>query len=183
MRARTARADRPAQTAPRDRPLATATAPPPVATATTAGHRPRHQPATAPNFSTARPYQRVNSPSRAPASSRRAVTPRGGRMRVARVGSIRLALAVGVAMALAAGGAASAPGAAPTTTTTPSFKVSISPKYTTASQPTTFRIAVVNTSPQGTTLGSVKISPPKGFTPPHPTLGSPLRHKTKVQNR
>jgi len=46
-----------------------------------------------------------------------------------------------------------------------------------------FRVTIVNTSPSGTTLGSVKISPPSGFTPPHPTPGSPLRRKTKVRDR
>src|SRR5690242_1069432 len=101
-------------------------------------------------------------------------------MRVARVGFLFM---IGAVSALAL------PGAAPATTTdatpaaNPSFKVSISPEYTTAGQSTTFRIAVVNTSPQGTTLGSVQITPPKGFSSPHPTLGSPLRRRTKVQNR
>jgi hypothetical protein len=103
-------------------------------------------------------------------------------MRVARVGSIRLATAIGVTVALAAGSPAAAPGAAPTTTTKPSFKVTISPEYTTAGQPTTFQITVVNTSPRGTTLGSAKFSPPKGFTPPQPTPGSSLSGKAKVQD-
>jgi hypothetical protein len=44
-------------------------------------------------------------------------------------------------------------------------------------------VTVVNTSTQATTLGSMKVTPPKGFTPPHPTSTSPLRGKTKVQNR
>jgi hypothetical protein len=105
-------------------------------------------------------------------------------MRVARVGSIRLAMASGVAILLAATGAASATGAAPPTTVIkPSFKVAISPEYTTAGLPTTFQVTIVNTSPKGNTLGSVKISPPSGFTPPHPTPGSPLRRKTTVRAR
>ena len=52
-----------------------------------------------------------------------------------------------------------------------------------AGEPTTFQVTIVNTSPSGTTLGSVKLSPPRGFTPPHPTPGSPLRRKTKVSSR
>jgi hypothetical protein len=105
-------------------------------------------------------------------------------MRVARVGSIRLALVAGTTVVLAATGAVSAASAAPSSTAIkPSFKVAISPEYTTAGEPTTFRVTIVNTSSPGTTLGSVKISPPSGFTPPHPTPGSPLRRKTKVRNR
>jgi hypothetical protein len=105
-------------------------------------------------------------------------------MRGARVRSIRLAITVGMAIALASTGAVSATGAAPPTTVIkPSFKVTISPEYTTAGEPTTFQVTIVNTSPAGTTLGSVKLSPPSGFTPPHPAPGSPLRRKTKVQAR
>lgn len=101
-------------------------------------------------------------------------------MRVARVGSIRLTTAVGIAILAAAVPAAAAP---PTTVIKPSFKVVISPEYTTAGLPTTFQVKIVNTSPRGNTLGSVKISPPSGFTAPRPTAGSPLRGKTKVKNR
>jgi len=61
--------------------------------------------------------------------------------------------------------------------------VMISPEYTTAGQPTTFQVTVTNTSTQPTTLGSVKLTPPAGFTPPQPTSTTPLRHKAKVQNR
>lgn len=105
-------------------------------------------------------------------------------MRVARFRSIRLAMTVGMAMGLATAGAPTATSAAPTTTVIkPSFKVTISPEYTTAGEPTTFQVTIVNTSPSGTTLGSVKISPPSGFTPPRPTPGSPLRRKTKVRDR
>jgi hypothetical protein len=109
-------------------------------------------------------------------------------MRVSRVGSIRLALAVGVATALGAVAADAAPAttpaaAPPTTVIKPSFKVAITPEYTTAGRPTTFQITIVNTSPRGTTLGSVKISAPSGFTSPRPTPGSPFRRKTKVRNR
>lgn len=110
-------------------------------------------------------------------------------MRVARVGSIRLAMTVGTAIALASSAApaagAASPTAAPPPTTVikPSFKVAISPEYTTAGEPTTFQVTIVNTSQKGTTLGSVKISPPRGFTPPRPTPGSPLRRKTTVRAR
>jgi hypothetical protein len=105
-------------------------------------------------------------------------------MRVARVGSIRIAMAVGAGILLASTGAASATGAAPPTTVIkPSFKIAISPEYTTAGEPTTFQVTIVNTSPKGNRLGSVKISPPSGFTPPRPAPGSPLRRKTKVRNR
>jgi hypothetical protein len=109
-------------------------------------------------------------------------------MRAARVGSIRLASAVGMAIALGAAGTAtgapagarSSPGFA---AIKPSFKVAISPEYTTAGEPTTFQVTIVNTSSSGVPLGSVKISPPRGFTSPHPAPGSPLRRKTKVRNR
>jgi hypothetical protein len=99
-------------------------------------------------------------------------------MRVARVGST-----FGAAIVLATLGAAPAAAAAPTTVIKPSFKVAISPEYTTAGEPTTFQVTIVNTSPKGNTLGSVKISPPAGFTSPHPAPGSPLRRKTKVRAR
>src|SRR6185312_11820399 len=96
----------------------------------------------------------------------------------------RLAMTIGVASLLALTGGAPATGATPPTTVIkPSFKVAISPEYTTAGEPTTFKVTIVNTSPKGNTLGSVKISPPSGFTPPHPTPGSPLRRKTKVRAR
>ncbi len=92
----------------------------------------------------------------------------------------------GTAVLLAMVGAAPATTTAATTPITvikPSFKVAISPEYTTAGEPTTFHVTIVNTSPSGNTLGAVKISPPSGFTPPRPTPGSPLRNKTKVKNR
>ena len=99
-------------------------------------------------------------------------------MRVARVGFL---FAIGASLAVMA------PGAAPAQTTSamtrPSFTLTVSPEYTTAGQPTTFRLTVVNTSTPGTTLGSVKVTPPTGFTSPQPTPGSPLRGRTQVQNR
>jgi hypothetical protein len=98
-------------------------------------------------------------------------------MRVARVGFL---FAIGAALMVAA------PGAAPAATTSaaqPQFKVTISPEYTTAGQPTTFQVTVVNVSSANTVLGSVKLTPPAGFTPPQPAPGTPLRRKTQVQNR
>jgi hypothetical protein len=93
-----------------------------------------------------------------------------------------LAIAIGTALVL------TPPGAAPAAAPNPapgaqSFKVTISPKYTTAGQPTTFHVTVANTSTQATTLGSVNLTSPTGFTPPHPTPGTPLRTKTTVRNR
>jgi hypothetical protein len=103
-------------------------------------------------------------------------------MRVARFGYLRLTFAIGAAFALVAPPAASAAtkGASPAT---PSFKVTISPEYTTAGQPTTFQVAVVNTSTEGTTLGSVKLTPPTGFTPPKPLPTNSVGRRAKVQNR
>ena len=99
-------------------------------------------------------------------------------MRVARVG---LLSAIGAALALVTPGAA--PAATGAATPAASFKISISPEYTTAGQTTTFRVTVVNTSAPGTTLGSVKVTPPTGFKPPHPAPGTSVRGKTRVQNR
>jgi len=107
-------------------------------------------------------------------------------MRVARVGFLRLGFAIGSAIALAAPGVAARAAPAATNGAAPSaqsFKVTISPEYTTAGQPTTFRVTVVNTSTPGTTLGLLKLTPPTGFTPPQPTAATPLRSKTQVQNR
>ena len=90
-------------------------------------------------------------------------------MRVARVGFLRLGFAIGSAIALAAPGVAARAAPAATNGAAPSaqsFKVTISPEYTTAGQPTTFRVTVVNTSTPGTTLGLLKLTPPTGFTPP-----------------
>jgi hypothetical protein len=97
-------------------------------------------------------------------------------MRVARVGFL---FAIGVALAFATPG----PVAAATTPAGPSFKVGISPAYATAGQPTTFQVTVVNTSSPGTTLGSVRVTSPAGFTPPHLAPGTSLRGKAKVHRR
>lgn len=99
-------------------------------------------------------------------------------MRVGRVGFLA---AIAAALPLALAGAA--PAATPAKAAASSFKVTISPEYTTAGEPTTFQVTVVNTSTAATTLGSVKVTPPAGFTPPRPVPGAPLRRKTRVQNR
>ena len=96
-------------------------------------------------------------------------------MRVARLGYLCTTLSL---LAFLAPGAARA-----ATTATPSFKVTISPQYTTAGQPTTFHVTIANLSSPGTTLGSIKLVAPKGFTSPQPKPGSPLRTKTRVQGR
>jgi hypothetical protein len=93
-----------------------------------------------------------------------------------------LAFAIGSALALTV--PATAPAATGSAGTgAQSFKVTISPSYTTSGQPTTFRVTVVNTSSEATTLGSVSVKPPTGFTPPHPTATTPHRRTTEVQNR
>jgi len=96
-------------------------------------------------------------------------------MRAARVG--HLFAIVATLAYLAAGSAAADPAGAP------SFKVTISPEYVTAGEATTFHVTIVNPSSSGTMLGSVKLTPPTGFSSTHPTPGSPLRGKTKVVNR
>jgi hypothetical protein len=95
-------------------------------------------------------------------------------MRIARVGCV---FAIGAALALVIPGAAPAATSAP-----PSFKVTISPEYATAGQPTTFQVTIVNTSPSGTTLGSASLTPPPRFTPPKPAAGKRLQTSTKLQN-
>jgi hypothetical protein len=108
-------------------------------------------------------------------------------MRVTPVGHLRLAFAIGLALVLGAPAALAAPATPTAGTTTPtpapqSFKVTISPEYTTAGQPTAFQVTVANTSTEPTNLGSVQFTPPTGFTPPQPTSTTRLRHKVKVQN-
>lgn len=44
------------------------------------------------------------------------------------------------------------------------FKVAIYPAYTTAGQSTTFQVTLTNTSSMPTTLASVQVTPPPGFT-------------------
>ena len=110
-------------------------------------------------------------------------------MRVARVGFARVALTAGVVLGFAAlGGPAAASPAqqAPTNNAaalTNAFKVTIYPAYATAGLQTTFEVTVANTSSQPTTLHSVQITPPTGFTVAHPGPTSPLRRKTFVQKR
>ena len=106
-------------------------------------------------------------------------------MRVARVGYLRFALAVGAVLGLATVGGA--PAAAQQQQqqqgpAKPAFKVTIYPAYTTAGQQTTFEVTVANTSSDGTTLKSVQLTPPTGFKLSRPAPNAPLRRKTKVSN-
>jgi hypothetical protein len=76
----------------------------------------------------------------------------------------------------------SAPAVGQTAAAGSTFKVLITPGYTTTSQQTTFLANVSNTSAPGTTLRSVQLTAPKGFTlspPPNTPLG---QHMT-VQGR
>jgi hypothetical protein len=100
-------------------------------------------------------------------------------MRVLRVAVLSAVAAITLGAAPAATPAASSAGPTPAA----SFKVTISPQYATAGQPTTYQVTVVNTSAPATTLGSVKVTPPAGFSSPHPAPGTSRRGKTKVQNR
>jgi hypothetical protein len=118
-------------------------------------------------------------------------------MRVARVGFTRVAFAAGAMLGLATLGGAPAAAAserqAPATQAAAiqqqgpavkhAFKVTIYPAYTTAGLQTTFEVTVANTSSQGTTLRSVQVTPPAGFTVAHPSPTSPLRRKTSVKKR
>ena len=109
-------------------------------------------------------------------------------MRVARVRFARVVLAAGAVLGLATlgGAAAAAPvrqAPAKSAAVKHAFKVTIYPAYTTAGLQTTFDVTVANTSSQGTTLHSVQVIPPAGFTLVHPGPTAPLRRKTFVQNR
>lgn len=109
-------------------------------------------------------------------------------MRVARVRFARVSLAAGAVLGFAtlAGAAAAAPvrqAAAKSAAVKHAFKVTIYPAYTTAGLQTTFEVTVANTSSQGTTLHSVQVIPPTGFTLVRPGPTAPLRRKTFVQNR
>ena len=101
----------------------------------------------------------------------------------------RVALATGALLGLATlGGASAAAGQAMHTQASQpaskrAFMLTISPAYTTAGLQTTFEVSVANTSSQGTTLRSVQVTPPTGFTVARPSPGSPLRRKTFVRNR
>jgi hypothetical protein len=106
-------------------------------------------------------------------------------MRVARVGFTRVALAAGAMLCLAALGGA--PAAAATVqqgaAVKHAFKVTVYPAYTTAGLQTTFQVTVANTSSPGTTLRSVQVTPPAGFTVARPGPTAPLRRKTFVKQR
>jgi hypothetical protein len=105
-------------------------------------------------------------------------------MRVARVRFARFAVLAGAVFAVAA--IAGAPAAAAQTTPAvvgQSFKVDFYPAYTTAGLPTTFVVTVTNTSSTATTLQSVQVTPPVGFTVGRPPSNGTLRRKTFVHGR
>ena len=105
-------------------------------------------------------------------------------MRVARVGFTRVALAAGAMLGLATLGAPAAAAAAQQGAATKhAFKVTVYPAYTTAGLQTTFEVTVTNTSSPGTTLRSVQVTPPGGFTVARPGPTAPLRRKTFVKQR
>jgi hypothetical protein len=100
-------------------------------------------------------------------------------MRITRVGHLRVVLAAAGVLGCAAIGSAPAVGQTAAGST---FKVLITPGYTTTSQQTTFLANVTNTSAPGTTVRSVQLTAPKGFTlapPPNTPIG---QHMT-VQGR
>ena len=107
-------------------------------------------------------------------------------MRVVRVRLTRVALAAGAMLAAATLGgapAAAAPGTHAAAAAKHAFKVTISPAYTTGGQQTTFQVTLANTSSQATTLRSVQVTPPTGFTVARPSPTAPLRRKTFVTKR
>ncbi len=102
-------------------------------------------------------------------------------MRVGRSGYARLGLAIGALfVATTLGGAPAA--AQQTAQGAPSFKVTISPAYATAGQWTTFEVTVANTSSPGTSLRSLQLTAPTGFTL-QPAANSPWQHKPKIKGR
>jgi len=116
-------------------------------------------------------------------------------MRVARVRLARFAVLAWAALGFGAIGfgaiagppAAAAATAATAATTAPatvgqSFKVDVYPAYSTAGLPTTFVVTVSNTSSTATTLHSVQVTPPLGFTVARPSNGT-LRRKMFVHGR
>jgi hypothetical protein len=105
-------------------------------------------------------------------------------MGVARVRFARLVMLAG---AVFAGGAIAGTPAAWAQTATAavgqSFKLDLYPAYTTAGLPTTFVVTVTNTSSTTTTLKSVQVTPPTGFTVARPRSIGTLRRKTFVHGR
>jgi hypothetical protein len=61
------------------------------------------------------------------------------------------------------------------------FKVVITPSYATAGAATTFAVSVSNTSSQPTSIGSVALKPPTGFTISTSSLSASLRRKALVK--
>lgn len=98
-------------------------------------------------------------------------------MWVARVRFARRAVLAGAAFGVATLGGASA-AAQQTAAGKPSFKVTISPAYATAGQPTWFEVTVANTSSQGISLKSLQLTAPTGFK-----LSQPAGWQTKPKIR
>jgi hypothetical protein len=92
-------------------------------------------------------------------------------MRLARVGFLA---AIGALLAVAIAG----PAPAATTTSAGSFKVVVSPEYWTGGEASTSQVTVTNTS--STTLGSLTLTSPPGFTAPKPTAGTRHRGKARI---
>jgi hypothetical protein len=99
-------------------------------------------------------------------------------MRVGRSGYARLGVAIGALFVVTTLGGATAAARQ----TAPAFKVTISPAYATAGQWTTFAVTVVNTSAPGTSLKSLQLTAPTGFTL-QSAANSPWQHKGKIKGR
>ena len=106
----------------------------------------------------------------------------GGRMRIARVGYLRVLVAAAGVLGCAAIGSAPATAGQTAAATGSTFKVLITPAFTTAHQQTTFLVKVTNTSAPGTMLRSVQLTAPKGFTV-SPPLNTPLGQHMLVRGR
>jgi len=102
-------------------------------------------------------------------------------MRAGRSGYARLGVAIGALVAATTLGGAPA-AAKQTAQGTPSFRVTISPTYATAGQWTTFAVTVANTSSPGTSLKSLQLAAPIGFTL-QSAANSPWQHKGKIKGR
>ena len=104
-------------------------------------------------------------------------------MRVARDRFARFAVVAGAVLGLGAITGAPAAAAVTPAAAGQSFKVDVYPAYTTAGLATTFVVTVTNTSSPGTTLQSVQVTPPLGFTVARPPSNGTLRRKTFVRGR
>jgi hypothetical protein len=95
-------------------------------------------------------------------------------MGFSRVGYLRVVVAAAGVLGCAAIGSTPATAGQTAAAAGSTFKVLITPAFTTAQQPTTFLANVTNTSAPGTTLRSVQLTAPRGFKlspPPNTPLG------------